>query len=69
MAALRGEKEKAIKSIEERLCDFANWHTSCNGGNVSEEAKMCMDAACEIKSLRSMLREADSRHLGTTPSL
>lgn len=68
MATLRGEKEKG-KSIEERLCDFANWHTSCNGGNVSEEAQMCMDAACEIKRLRSMLSETDSRHLGTAAAL
>lgn len=44
-----------MKDIVKRLNGFANWHTSCNGGNVSEEAQTCYDAVGRIKELEEAL--------------
>jgi hypothetical protein len=50
-----------MKDIIDRLNSFADWHTSCNGGNVSEEAQTCMDAAARIKELEEELLAKDSK--------
>lgn len=54
--------------IASQLRGFADWLVSSNGGNVSEEAKMCMDAAeelechaAEIEKLTRLIQVDDER--------
>lgn len=52
-----------MRDIVDRLNDFANWHTSCACGNVTDEARMCMDAAGRIGELEAQLREKKSEYM------
>ena len=57
-----------MNDIIKRLNSFADWHTSCNGGNVSEESQTCIDAASDLAAKDAeiaRLREALEPSAGT----